>query len=283
MIETILKHIDRNSTAVNIFHLVAQLVVFSAKSRARYSLVHSCGWQKKTDTLVVVGGGPTVNELSVEDWNRLSTYDIMGLSYGSLSPAKVDAFVCEFAPPAAQQNQIAMFQALSKRYAQSLHRPLCLWKHPERVTNIEHLSLPVSRVLTLVIPALSLSAIRKVTGLITRLKLHKLFMFQSSGSVSALVMFARAFNYRRIIFVGVDLKDRRYFFDDNPDYAHIGLENPFRMDGQPDLTKTHQVASSFGDIEDFAKRLEVAAGPLITLEVTSPSSALSDYWPLYER
>ncbi|MFN3171101.1 MAG: hypothetical protein ACE37E_10455 [Hyphomicrobiales bacterium] len=281
MINLILNYIDRNNTAFNAIHLATQVIIYAIKGRFSFRSVLASGWKKTSDTLVVIAAGPSVNELSAAEWNAVSQFDTLGLSYGSLTPVQVDAFVCEFAPPSIQPNQIAMFRALSERYAQSPRKPLCIWKHPERVTNTEHLSLPVSRVLTLVIPALSLSTLSKVTDLITRLKLQRWFIFQSAGSISALVMFARAFNYTRVIFIGLDVTDRRYFFEDNPDYAHIGLENPFKLDGQPDVGKTHQVASSFGDIEDFTKRLEIAGGPTMNFFVSSKSSALSRYWPVH--
>jgi len=276
-----LHRIDRNSTLANLFHMGLQAIKFSINSRFRYRQVLSCGWKRNSDTLFIIAGGPSVNEMNRQQWDEVAHHDTLALSYGSLVPTRIDAFVCEFAPPALAPNQIALFRELSRRHALDEHKPLCIWKHPEKRTNLENLSLPVCAVQTLVVPALERTVLSRVTEVVTRFNLHKFFCIQSAGSISAMVMFARAFSYKNVVLVGVDLVDRRYFYENNPDYAHVGLQNPFLLDGQPDLQKTHQVASSFGDIEDFARRLEIAGGPEMKLYVSSASSGLSEYWPVY--
>jgi len=278
----ILRRINRNSGFGNLVHMGAQAVTFAVASRLRFSWLDRIAWTRRSSTLVILGAGRTAGDLTPDQARELEQYDVMALSYGGLLPIRYDVLVSEFAPPAQVPNQIKLFKEVSRRAAASdAPPPLCLWKHPERVTNIEHLTLPVAYVPTIVIPAQSIDSLQRVTSRVAGLGLHRRIMFQSTGSLSALLMAARAKGYGRVIFAGVDLKDRRYFFDDNPDYVHLGLVNPFRLEGQGDLDERHQLASGFRDFAEFAHRLEVAAGPDMVLMVTSRDSALADFWPVY--
>lgn len=277
----ILARMDRDSVAMNLAHMAAQAAVCAASSRLRFTPLNQSGWERRSDTLVVLAGGRSAAAVTGPQWRELEQYDILALSYGGLLPVRYDLLVSEFAPPVQQPNQAALFRWISRRFAGTADKPFCLWKHPERTTCLEHLELPVVRVPTIIIPARSLATLRRMTDLVVRRGWNRRAMFQSAGSLSAILMAARTLGYGRTVLIGVDLTDRHYFFDDNPDYASAGLVNPFRLEGETDLDRTHQVATGFGDVADFAQRLEIAAGPSMQLMVGSAESALARFWPVY--
>lgn len=272
----------QDSLIGNILHMSAQAMLYVLASRFRFRFVRSSAWKKKSDTLVILAGGRTANELQQEHWRELEQYDIVPLSFGALLPVSYDFFVMEWARPQVAENQRKLFSEISRRWRSNNKFPVCIWKQPENRTNLQYLTLPVENIITLRVIANDLSVIKKVVDMMVLFRLGKLFFFQTGGSLSAILIAARSKGYKRIVFVGVDLQNRHYFFDDNPKYEHIGLSNPFDLLGQPDRGITHRVAANFGDLSHFLDRLEASAGSEVQLLTSSRNSALAARWPIYE-
>lgn len=277
----VLNRLNRDRLFTILFHVTIQWLTFAILGKFDYTRLQDCGWIKRSDRLFIIAAGPSVNEISTENWREIERDDTLALSYGSLIPARIDAFFSEFAPPAISPNQKALFLELSRRRELNGTGPICIWKHPEKVTNTEFLNLPVVKILTLVLPAVSAEALDRAVRFLTLLNVHRRCCLQAAGSISALIMFARAFDYKEVVLIGVDLSDRRYFFDENSAYAYIGLKNPFCLDGDENLSQAHQVTQRYNDISNVAARLKISAGENMKLSVTSKTSGLSLFMPVY--
>lgn len=277
----VLDSLNRDNIAAIFFHMAVQFVVFSIRGKFQFTTIAKCGWQKRSDRLFVIAAGTTVNEISEPQWREIEKDDIIALSYGSLVPARVDAVVAEYAIPELAPNQKALFIELSRRYGSSKNTPICIWKHPENTSNTELLKLRLVKVLTIVIPSLSSNALERTIQILSFFQIHKFFSLQAAGSISTLIMFGRAFGYKEVVLIGVDLSDRRYFFDENSAYDTVGLKNPFILENKNDLSRAHQVTDGYNDISNFAQRLRIVSGKNMDILVSSERSALSKYFPVY--
>ena len=66
--------------------------------------------------------------------------------------------------------------------------------------------------------------------------LYKFFLLQARGSVTALIHLAAILKYEKVIFVGVDLNDKGYFFEHSNLYNEYNFGSPYKVLDNSDET-----------------------------------------------
>ena len=123
--------------------------------------------------------------------------------------------------------------------------------------------------------------IKKILKYCKKHRLNKYFLLQKRGSVAALVQFAILLNYQKILFVGVDLNKREYFFENNEKYEHYGFKNPYDFDNvyTGNVHATNDPAVSIPIIEVLRSMFEEECN--MQFYVSSKNSELSKHLPLW--
>ena len=123
--------------------------------------------------------------------------------------------------------------------------------------------------------------IKKILKYYKKYRLNKYFLLQKRGSVAALIQFAILLNYQKILFVGVDLNKREYFFENNKKYSHYGFKHPYDMDNvyKGNVHTTNDPAISIPIIEVLMSMFEEECK--MQFYVSSKNSELSKHLPLW--
>lgn len=189
-----------------------------------------CRARKGSDTLFILGSGASVGRLGGADFEQIAAADSIGLNFWVLHDFVPDFHQFEVAPEPDRRDT---FNTMLTRKANAYSRVLFLYKDLEtrqqdlaaipgdvaanlRVINKVHLPLRD--------PAMMRSVLRWW---------QRLSLMQRSGlplfgraSLSLAVSFGILMGYDKIVLVGVDLNDYRYFWDDDPRYTGFFADRP---------------------------------------------------------
>jgi hypothetical protein len=200
----------------------------------RYYKVSQLSKLKSSDTLVILGAGSTINELSGHQFEKLGSFDVAGLSYSCFLPIKQTFYFYE--SPSLHQKELMREHAdkilpiVVKKYQTGILKTL-IWKNSESKSIAEQCDFTqfvcpnVCSVITD-----NPKIIVKILKICRKYSLDNYFLVQKRGSVAALLQFGMLLNYQKILFVGVDLNNTRYFFENNERFSHYELRNPYSFD-----------------------------------------------------
>ena len=270
--------VDRNSMWFNITHAMIQIFSILKSTKANFDNLDAVFNSKKSETLVLVGGGKSLNEISIEQFQYLNNFDTLAVSYGILAPLNFDYFVNEHPEEGQEENQRKIFSELQKRKRNNQFLSTkVIWKSPGLYTdNLTILNeFKVFHVPSIIIKAHSTKAQKKFLSFAKQLGLLQKFLFQPAGTVSAIIIAAREFGYNRVITVGIDVENREYFFIENNNYSHLNLEDPFLSDRRKEtLHNYHPTVQENGTPENYVKIIKEIAGKKLIVQPTSTNSAL---------
>ena len=191
--------------------------------------------RRGSDTLFVLGSGASVGRLDAEDFRRIGAADSIGLNFWLLHDFVPDFYQFEVArSPHRRAVFDRMLQQKRAAYAQvpflykdiEHHRLDLSATPPEIVANLQ----VVNKVH---LPLRDEAMIHRILRLWTRLSLTErtgLPIFRRA-SLSLAVGIGLSMGYSRIVLVGVDLNDSRYFWDDDPRYAGAFGDRPADVHG----------------------------------------------------
>ena len=277
----------KNSLFINIIYLIYLFIKHSYQNGLRYYSIKKLSQYKQSDTLVILGAGSSVNELSDRDIKYLNKFDVAGLSYSCVLPINQTYYFYETAGPnehsLRENHSKFVFPAIIKANDEGRIKNL-IWKNSEvRVfrdfVDLEDFLCPiVCNTLTG-----DIEVVRKLFKLFKFLHLSNLFLFQTRGSTTALTLFGLFLGYKKIIFSGVDLNDGGYFFENNENYKDYEFGDPYLvLDGKKSLVhRTNDEEYGVPVIKILKVFFE--ENPMIEFNVTSKSSDLSSIIPVWNR
>lgn len=288
--EMIKAHLIKNkalngSLVVNFCYLIYQFVGHYFSSGFKYFRVSRLSNLKSSDTLVILGAGSTINELSIGQLEELNGYDVAGLSYSCILPIKQKFYFYE--SPSAHEKDLMLEHAnkilpviLENKKKGRLNE--LIWKNSENKTFNQYFKLK-QFVCPNVCSILSdnLRTIKKILKYCKKLGLNKYFLLQKRGSVTALVQFGTLLKYKKIVFVGVDLNTNKYFFENNKKYIFYNFADPYSFDNiyKSNVHRTNDPKIGIPIIEVLKIFFEEETN--IQFYVSSKDSALIDYLPLW--
>jgi hypothetical protein len=240
---------------------------------------------KKSDTFVIYGCGYSIATLSLRQKLKLAEFDSIGFNWFCKSHIPTTFYILrEQCPPKqkglAGENAQDLIGDLQKHYAQTcliiidLQESSNAWS--KRKIWIDHGNLFTQKGVVLKEKYYQLYRQQKYELFFKQAK--KLNVFQqhimySTCTISLALHLASWFRYERIVFVGVDLYDHRYFWLP-PDVLR---EHTKRSKGKRKLDSQHFTADvTVKMIKDFALTC-----PDVKLFVHNPNSLLAKAIPLW--
>lgn len=170
---------------------------------------------KKSDTFVILGSGSSINELSQNDWIRISQHDSIGFNWFFCHPFVPDYYHMEL-----MEEEFPFFKKCYSRIKDN-------YSTVPFMVNSNHLSkdwnastLNFINELTITTPEryseVSESAFREILRYYYRTKrfLNKDLLIHPRASIIVLISFAVLLGYKKIILAGIDLKNSEPFYND---------------------------------------------------------------------
>ena len=274
-----------DSLSVNLTYLAYEFLKHFFSSGFRYYKIFRLSKLRSSDTLVILGAGRTINELSVDQLDELSGYDVAGLSYSCVLPIRQTFYFYE--SPSTHEKE-TMFEHANKilpvimgNYEKGILNKL-IWKNSEN--KIFNTYFDLSRFVCPNVCSIltdNTGTIKKILKYCRKFGLDKYFLVQKRGSVAALVQFGLLLKYKKIVFVGVDLSNRKYFFENNEKYMHYDLKDPLSLDDtyEGDVHPTNDRATSIPIIEVLRCIFEEERNT--QFYVSSKNSELIKHLPLW--
>jgi len=275
----------KDSLLVNFSYLVYEFVRHFFSSGFRYYKISRLSKLKSSDTLVILGAGSTINELSDDQLGELGSYDVAGLSYSCVLPVRQTFYFYE--SPSAHEKELMLEHAskilpaiLDNNKKGTLNK--LIWKNSENKIFNQHFDLSkfvcpnVCSILTD-----NSNTIKKILKYCKKYRLNKYFLVQKRGSVAALVQFGILLKYKKIVFVGVDLNAGKYFFENNEKYMSHNFADPYSFDNTytSNVHRTNDPAIGIPIIEVLRTFFEEE--PNMQFYVSSKNSELIKHLPLW--
>jgi hypothetical protein len=251
---------------------------------------------KTSDTVFILGGGTSVNDVSPEDWTHISTHDSIGLNLWIVHDFVPTYYFFEPMPRDIHELFLRLLYAKEGSYARvpfisdhKHHENALSWygfvgsydDFPERIRTNVYLHAPfyvrtTSR--ALVASALVLWSLSMRAGMsrLDRIIHHR-------ASVSALVMFSVLCGYKNVVLLGFDMTTSDYFWDERPDlYPLRPPRHPagrIHMTADPRLTSAERAIP----VDQYLRLLDrfVLASRGVVLYVGSRKSRLFPRFRLY--
>jgi hypothetical protein len=249
---------------------------------------------KQSDTLVILGCGNSLNELTESQWSHIKNCDIAGLSYSCILDLKQNYHFIERPYRFGLENRLFLKDKLFARYDEGKikniiwkaldhheQRPLDLSIVPEFVTPLE------ANIYLKNLADSQLEVQEKIIKLVLSLGLHKHIFFRINGTIFSLALLGIALNYKNIVFAGIDLNGSDYFFYDEdkfPECAELtSLHRYQREIKYGSETNFHAtVDPSKGiPVDDLLKILVKHAGD-VNFYTASNKSKLADFLDVYD-
>lgn len=221
----LLSLLSQNVRRNHISHLEAarQWITNYDKKIELYSL-RNTGQFIKSDTVFILGGGPSLNSLNPEMWSEIRKHDSFGINWSFLKTEVIPTFYQTEINVDKEINDIYLkeFSKCRKNYKETLiflstksiarfYHPRLLPNHFPETPKICRYRLPVP---------LNINS----NSTISDREFNRTVSYR--GSVSLILDIVIRLGYKKIVVVGIDLNTTSHFYDDIP-----GLEN---------LTRRHE-------------------------------------------
>ena len=287
-------NIIKDSLLMNLVYIFYAFIKFLILSRFNFDAPIKMKSKKRSNTLVILGAGNTLNELNQEQLKYISECDIAGLSYSIFYPLKQKYFFFE-SPTSYQIETINVLRQKLLPRVESLYKNKdienLIWKNPEEnffkkfLNHKNYRNMIVCNILTN-----NKLIMIKVIKIIEYLKLNRYFLLQKRGSIFTIVQFAKLMGYTKVIFSGIDLLNNKYFVEDEL-YKKYGLPNPSTIDIASRIsTYGKNLSSSIHNTEDSNLDLPISKALSYLFEeysdikflVTSKNTELLKYTQLWK-
>lgn len=276
----------KNSFFVNLIYILYEFIRHYILSGFKYYRIGKLIQLKRSDTLVILGAGCTINELTESQYRELRNYDVAGLSYSFVLPITQTFYFYE--SPSFHETDLMPEHAdkiipkVIEKHKKGLLKSL-LWKNSENKVFNEHGNLSDFACINVCsILSDSVETLKKLFKFCSKFNFNKFFLIQKRGSVSALVQFSLLLKYKKVIFIGIDLNNNEYFFENNLMFEDYNFKNPYLLENRKRCKNTHNTNDpSIGiPIIDVLKILFKQGST--DFYVSSKNSALASFLPCWK-
>lgn len=223
----------KNSLIINLIYILYSFVKYSYQSNFHYQKPIKFKSDKKSDTLLILGAGSTINELKKSQIKNFKNYDIAGMSYSIYLSFDQTYFFFE-SPSINEIESIGEFREkiipqIDYKFSNKKIKNI-IWKNPENNFFNKNLKFKeYKNILVCHILSDNEKVVKRVVKIIEFFNLNRIFLLQKRGSIFSLVMFAKLLGYNRVIFSGIDLNENEYFINDQI-YKKYKLKDPKHID-----------------------------------------------------
>lgn len=248
---------------------------------------------KTSETLFILGSGPSINTLTEADLVQIREADSIGFNYWPVHPL-VPRFYMFQLPPRGDAGLLALLRDRAADYGDVpiILRGSELGRQPTRLAQIVRENFSNSELYYMNEFPIHSKCTIPVDDLITFVENLGLFTFgrvaeytvKWRGTLGLLLSMAYQVGYKRIILCGIDMNDSRHFYDaaaydsarSTYDLPSAGASNIETM-----MNRRHG-PNTVGDyVGALSRRMRQTAGVEILL--ASETSALRDVLPLWRR
>jgi hypothetical protein len=186
-----------------------------------YTSIKKQDWSKykTSDTIFIFGSGPSINDISKEQWEYINTHDSFGINYFFLKRVPTTFYYCGYEPTSNHTLELSFAndEKLRSLYQKSI------WFLPSKV--IYRLYHP--RIIPSFFPQNTKLAIFDVPPSI-QFDNDRHFLaedFKRSilyrSTISTAIYLADCIGYKNIVLMGIDLHTYHHFFDDYEVFCEI--------------------------------------------------------------
>ena len=246
---------------------------------------------KTSDTLYILGSGPSINDITPAQWDHVGHHDSFGFNNWP-----VHSFVPSFYMTEVNSTETlnpAMLRMFEDRATDYANVPVLI-KEPYRYYKFVGVALPLDQLpatmrrnyvtgpqfippaMTRATLAAQLRAWKRMTRWFPALS-HHLITFRASVFLAMHMGFLGG--WQRIVLAGIDMRSPKYFWEEQGGYTDYGLPS---NDAVSSVHRTEEASLGLPisqAIEIFDHVLLQPAG--IRLEVSSSYSLLSDFLPVH--
>jgi len=252
-------------------------------------------WGAETDTLFILGSGPSIEDITASQWQHIAQHTSIGLNSWVIHDFIPDFYGCEEVESLEYIEVQTTISAMLRREDVTAKRPGVLLLRPQSRTE-------GNRIIDIPSPLRGRSRIygrttavtRKTTNLVSDLekllgsyqrgKIPSPILIDAGMSIARMVSLGVVSGFTKIVLLGVDLNSNTYFFDQNPGYFErrgIDTFNPWKHRGQAhdtqDRTTRHFIATEF--LPALASAAKNTHG--VDVFLSSTHSALANDLPQY--
>lgn len=279
--------IDSNKFWLTILLDAASIIIQKILSIRMHSPLEELKIRKKTDTIFILGTGPSINEVSEKGWEKISNYDSLGINFFCLhkfTPNYLsfeDSEILEKQPNIDLQFRILNEKALTRKDLLFLERDVSFFRLVGLNCNsMESFKFP-SRVLKFGRFRVSAATAKQFNArfqlihrLLTRFNISCLISVRSS--VVSIAEICVRLGYKNIVFVGVDLNSVRYFY-----YEGFYPSTPKQLQ-RTGKHMTEDNIKSFYNTSSVLSQLATLRSSTTKFFTISSRSELAKYFDVYD-
>ena len=197
-------------------------------SNVKYKVVKTENWKdyKKSDTIFLLGSGPSINNISSSDWDIINEHDSMGLNHVFLTKKRMTYYLCGYEKHAYKifkkiftpeirsiYKDTLWFQPLHSMYR--LYHPRTIPEFFPEITNLAIFDAP---------KAIFLESDREFT-------IHDFYKsIIYRGVVCFGLYLITKLKYKKVVLLGVDLHTSKHFFDNYKELEERQWYNKFHQE-----------------------------------------------------
>jgi hypothetical protein len=240
---------------------------------------------KKSDTVFILGSGPSINALPEQKWSTIAKHDSMACNFW-LFHNFIPTFYFYEAIGYRDGKYFEVFRHVAEKRAQEYAHCIKIVTGLVGLAPKFDLFRPDSWAENLytvyTIPVAARDELEFTHGLhlarslrLFRSSRRIRFIFKQASSVTGLISFAVRMGYKQIVLCGVDLHTAEYFYQD-PEFYPDGAQVEFQPRSAPLLLITPQSWKILTDVAVVLMKREILEPAGIKIYVENPSSRL---WP----
>jgi len=236
------------------------------------------------DTAYILGTGASVAKLTQQQLDHISTQFSIGVNQWMLHSMVPDVYAYEV------DYDSRLLESLDRKDVR-LNKPLILFFRPknrQEQENVAHIP-EFLRSETFLYGRTNIWTRKRhnigpdVSAIFNRLKRKQIFdvLLDNGASIVRMVLLSALLGFKRIVLVGVDLNNVRYFWHDDPSHLRrLGISD-FHSGQRGKVHETLSASTRPFPVNTFVTGLaEALLDVRVVLEVDSPSSLLADTIPV---
>jgi len=252
-------------------------------------------WARKSDTLFILGSGPSVEEVSQDQWAHVAKHNSIGINSWVVHDFVPDIYCFEEVESLEYATVASALSAMLARSDILKRAPQILLLRPHADTESQRIvQVPPSLRRNTKVYGRATVSTKSVSNLVSDLsrlmrsyrsgRVQKNILLDSGMSVARMLFLGAVSGFSTIVLIGVDLNSNQYFFDVNPNY--LGRRNQEDFDPWRRRSRVHDTEDRISQqfqASQFIPALAQAAEKTFGTQVliSSHESLLSATMQLY--